>query len=346
MVVSDDLTLPVAVTVESIAPSQGTFTGGTWAVGTLAQGSRATLTVVLTVGVSAPTGTNVISNTATVLAANEALINTGDDSATASTSVLSTASCLLTGDPSSGAPRVLGCAGTPAPDQIEIALKGNLLEVTFVKPRPSSKATFAVGDVGRIIVFGLAGNDFIHVASNITTAAAWLFGGPGNDHLHVEGGSLDNVLVGEDGDDHLEAGTDKLKGGEGRDILIGGRGHDRLKASAGDNLLIAGFTDFDRDMSALEAIRSEWTRTGQDPDHLKDYQTRVDHLLTGGGRNGTIRLNPTTVHDDGNFDVLDGAPKTIWLDWFFANLDGDGDRKKKDDVRGLRGGRIVTDIDQ
>jgi len=159
------------------------------------------------------------------------------------------------------------------------------------------------------------------------------------------------VLVGEDGNDHLEAGTDKLKGGEGRDILIGGRGHDRLKASAGDNLLIAGFTDFDRDMSALEAIRSEWTRTGQDPDHLKDYQMRVDHLLNGGGLNGGIRLDPTTadgnpatVHDDGDFDVLDGAPKTIWLDWFFANLDGDGDKKKKDDINGLRGGRIATDI--
>ena len=83
----------------------------------------------------------------------------------------------------------------------------------------------------------------------------------------------------------------------------------------------------------------EWTRTDQ------TYQQRVDHLLSGGGLNGNIRVNPSTVHDDGDVDILDGAPKTIWLDWFLANLDGDGDKKKKDVVNGLRGGRIATDFD-
>jgi hypothetical protein len=145
--------------------------------------------------------------------------------------------------------------------------------------------------------------------------------------------------VGGDGNDQLEAGNDRLRGrGLGRDVMIGGRGKDHLKASAGDNLLIAGFTDFDASLSALVAIHDEWTR-----DDLS-YHDRVDHLLLGGGLNGTTTLNPSTVHDDGARDLLDGAPKTIWLDWFLANLDGDGDRKNKDQVHGLRGGRIATDI--
>ena len=54
--------------------------------------------------------------------------------------------------------------------------------------------------------------------------------------------------------------------------------------------------------------------------------------------NGNTKLNGFTAHDDGDVDALDGAPKTIWLDWFFANLDGDGDNKKKDNVSGLKGG--------
>jgi hypothetical protein len=133
-------------------------------------------------------------------------------------------------------------------------------------------------------------------------------------------------------------GDDDLDSGEGRDLLIGGRGRDHLRASADDNLLVAGFTDFDGNMTALQAIMAEWTRTDQ------SYQKRVDHLLMGNGLNGLTKLDPSTVHDDGAGDFLEGAPKTIAMDWFLANLDGDADKNKKDKANGLTPGRIATDI--
>ena len=257
--------------------------------------------------------------------------------ATVSITVVALASCTPTLGSGSLVAGPLGCLGTRSADQIQISLKGDAIEVRFVKPF-KSRATFPLASVSRIVVRTLEGNDSVQIASNVTVPA-WLFGGPGNDTLQASRGSENNVLVGDDGNDSLEAGTDRLNAGEGRDLLIGGRGRDHLRASAGDNLLVAGFTDYDGNMTALQAIMNEWTRADQ------TYQRRVDHLLTGGGLNGTTRLNPTTVHDDGDVDVLDGAPQTIWLDWFFANLDGDGDKKKKDKVNGLTGGRVATDID-
>ena len=78
---------------------------------------------------------------------------------------------------------------------------------------------------------------------------------------------------------------------------------------------------------------------------------RVDHLLgiTSGGLNGLIWLDRTTVHDDGHVDLLDGfvpgGSQKGQRDWFLANMDGDGDRMKKDKVGGVLAGEIVTDID-
>jgi len=91
--IGEDLTLPSGVTRDSVVPSAGNFVDtagpdGTWTLN-LASGASATLTVTLTAGVATQTGTDVISNTANVtdIAAGETLINTGDDSATESTSV-------------------------------------------------------------------------------------------------------------------------------------------------------------------------------------------------------------------------------------------------------------------
>src|SRR5262245_54662984 len=107
-----------------------------------------------------------------------------------------------------------------------------------------------------------------------------LTGGRGNDIL--VGDALDNVLI----------------GGPGRNILIGGLGSDTLNASTGglgEDILIGGRTAFDSNPSALKLIKAEWSR----PDTLTStYKTRVDHLMNGGGLNGTIRLNTTTVFAD------------------------------------------------
>src|SRR5262249_56537015 len=83
--------LPAGVTFVGGSTATGTFTNGTgvWDLGSLAAGASATLTLTYTVDHTAAVGTDVISDTAAVTghAANETLINTGDDSATQTTSI-------------------------------------------------------------------------------------------------------------------------------------------------------------------------------------------------------------------------------------------------------------------
>ena len=157
---------------------------------------------------------------------------------------------------------------------------------------------------GRIVAYGQDGDDTIVVGGGISRSA-WLFGGAGNDRL--KGGAGNDVLVGGEG-------NDVLMGGDGRNLLIGGTGMDHLVGGEGDDILVAGFTDFDSDQVALHAIMQEWTRT--DIGALE----RIEHLRNGshGGFNGTVLLNATTVHDDGDVDVLTGDDG---FDWFFYNVD-------------------------
>jgi uncharacterized repeat protein (TIGR01451 family)/fimbrial isopeptide formation D2 family protein len=85
------LTLPSGVSVEGVVPSSGSFTDPTWTVPALGAGASVTLDVTLTAdGTTAP-GTDVIDITATVTDANETLVNTGDDTDTEATSVVSPA---------------------------------------------------------------------------------------------------------------------------------------------------------------------------------------------------------------------------------------------------------------
>lgn len=86
--VGEALTLPAGVSEDAVVPSQGSYTAPLWSLGDLVVGASATLTVTLTVSAATSPGTDVISNTATILAADQMLINTGDDSATESTSVV------------------------------------------------------------------------------------------------------------------------------------------------------------------------------------------------------------------------------------------------------------------
>ncbi len=108
--VSESLTLPSGVTVDSVTPSVGSISGSspgyTWDLGTLANGGTATLTVTLTVDSTTTPGTDVISDTATVTAVNEDDTNDTNDSATEATSVTAPASVsaakTVTGDMTPG----------------------------------------------------------------------------------------------------------------------------------------------------------------------------------------------------------------------------------------------------
>jgi uncharacterized repeat protein (TIGR01451 family) len=85
--ITEAMTNPTGVSVDSVTPSAGDYVGTSWNLGSLPSGSSATLTVVLTVGASTAAGANVIANTASVTAVNETDTDSNNDSVTESTSV-------------------------------------------------------------------------------------------------------------------------------------------------------------------------------------------------------------------------------------------------------------------
>src|SRR5262249_7052558 len=129
-------------------------------------------------------------------------------------------------------------------------------------------------------------------------------------------GSLGNALLVGD------ANANVLRGGTGRNVIIGGGGADQLFGGGGDNILVSGTTAYDRNLTALTAIMSEWTRSGY------NFHQRGDHLMNGGGLNGSFVLNadptqgPVTVFDDAAPDVLTGGFGS-GLDWFFSGNGSD-----------------------
>jgi Ca2+-binding RTX toxin-like protein len=147
---------------------------------------------------------------------------------------------------------------------------------------------------GRLIAFGLAGDDVITVDKKIRLPAE-LDGGEGNDRL--TGARGPNVLVGGRGDD-------RLTGSSGRDLLICGWGADRLKGSSGDDLLIGGSTPYDDDAAALHDIAAVWTSAQPFASRVAALQdsTRPRYLKKG-----------ETVLDDQAVDALFGRPGMDWL---------------------------------
>lgn len=102
-------------------------------------------------------------------------------------------------------------------------------------------------------------------------------------------------------------GNDRLIGGRGRDLFIGGFGADALAGMAGDDILIAGGTDHDGDLAALDAIMAEWTRTD------RNYRQRIQALQDGVGPGGAVALNATTVFGDDQRDQLWGGSGSDWF---------------------------------
>lgn len=171
---------------------------------------------------------------------------------------------------------------------------------------------------GRLIAYGLEGNDNIQVSGSIALSA-WLYGGPGNDRL--KGGAGHDVLFGGEGDD-------LLVGGSGRDLLVGGNGADRIVGNADDDIMLAGHLHFADMDAAISAIMSEWASE-------RDYQTRVANLSGAGAGerlNGDffLKVGETVLDDEGDSeDVLTGGAGD---DWFFFNSSEDRATDLKDEA--------------
>jgi len=209
--------------------------------------------------------------------------------------VVTVAAAGLGSDPEDPTRTALFVGGTNGNDVIRVdagATRGSLV----VSVNGRSYGPFR--PTGRVLVYGLAGNDNIFVTDAVA-APTVIDGGDGNDTLR--GGAGNDVLLG-------GAGNDILSGSGGNDLLIGGEGVDHLDGGAGDDILIAGISNLDSDPQALYNVMREWTRTDQNYDH------RVDHLRFGAGLNLSTTIDAS---DDGAPDFLTGGSG---MDWFFSHV--------------------------
>ncbi len=216
--------------------------------------------------------------------------------------------------------RVVVKGATATEDQYKVRIASR--NGRTVTRRENTGFVTAPGTIGRVLVYGLEGDDNVRVNSSARTQV-WTYGGDGDDVLDARPqnslGLRDrapvattpvgfNILVG-------GAGNDLLWGNAGQTLLIGGEGADRIYGRGGEDILVAGSTDFDTpsgpNIAAFNAIMSEWTSA-------RNYTTRVANLLgpVTTGVNASFFLNSTTVHDDDDFDRLFGGSQT---DWFMAH---------------------------
>jgi uncharacterized delta-60 repeat protein len=221
---------------------------------------------------------------------------------------------------------VLQIGGDGANDNISVKNSMGSIVVT------DNGANTTYNGLNTIMIAGGDGNDDIRINPNVTQSVI-VFGGAGNDS--IKGGANADILVGGDGDDLLH-------GQDGRDLLIGSKGADRIIGHADDDILVAGYTNYDLDIAALQAILSEWTST-------RTYQQRVDNVMgnTTGGNNGSYILKPydsqtnnadATAFDDGDVDILTG---NSGQDLFMFNSDLAG----QDSITDLSAAEFAPDLD-
>jgi hypothetical protein len=132
------------------------------------------------------------------------------------------------------------------------------------------------GGTNTLAYSAYAGNILVDLLSGTATA--------------VGGGiALIQQVIGSNGDDLIvgDAQPSQLTGGTGRNVLIGGAGLATLDATRGhgDNILIGGTTNWDRNLAALDAIQAEWDRTDL------GFDDRRSDLMNGRNKQGKTPLN-------------------------------------------------------
>jgi Ca2+-binding RTX toxin-like protein len=186
---------------------------------------------------------------------------------------------------------------------------------------------------GKLIVYAQGGSDLIY--ADAMTQSTSLFGGDGDDVL--VGGRGSDSLEGGDGRDVLFGGTldtdasDVLVGGPGDDILVGNYGADWMYGGGGQDLLISGRLLYANLPAAVFSIQAEWLSG-------RSYAERVANLTgtgTGARFNGNVFLTPgVSVLNDGGVDRVFGDADQ---DWFLVDL-------ALDVVGDLSAGETATDI--
>ena len=104
----------------------------------------------------------------------------------------------------------------------------------------------------------------------------------------------------------------------GHNIQIGGSGGgDTLTSGGSGDILIAGSTNYDANIAALQFILGEWAVVKS-----STYATVINNIETS----ATDPLNASTVTDSGSPDLADTlngkSGKTAVADWYFAHTAG------------------------
>ncbi|MFO0935895.1 MAG: VCBS repeat-containing protein [Gemmataceae bacterium] len=225
----------------------------------------------------------------------------------------------VTGTPVSTQLDVFGNGGN---DQLILDASGRALAVdgTVADGVVTGVTGGAVGyiNVESVTLKLTAQSDSLVFTGSSANTAYTIFAGAGDDRVLGAASNSPLTVNGEDGNDLIVGGSknDVLDGGAGGDILIGRAGGDTLLGGDGDDLLIGGSTTYDANVTALSAIRDEWTRTDI------DTATKVDHLkgTLEDGLNGAFTLTSATVLDDATPDDLTGG---TGQNWFFFRLRSD-----------------------
>ncbi|MFO0796476.1 MAG: tandem-95 repeat protein [Gemmataceae bacterium] len=184
------------------------------------------------------------------------------------------------------------------------------ITITNTTSAVGGAAAVSLGSVGRVIVFGLDGNDLI-TASGVTSFPVELVGGAGADTL--VGGSRADVLTADSPggygtslatatDDHA---ADSLSGAAGNDTLDGGLGNDTLAGGNDDDWYI--------EVPGSDDLLTESGTTGID---------RVDYSLAYFGV--TFSLDPLWLKQVVNPAAPLAEQHTVQLLGAFENLTGSG----------------------
>jgi hypothetical protein len=242
-------------------------------------------------------------------------------------------------------------------DNTTSILVGPNATTTWIITATNAGAAGSTSFSGFANLTGGTGNDTFSLATGSTITGA-ISGGTGTNTLDYSGNGTSGVVV------DLPLGSATSTGGvaniqnvkgsavggdilvgnasanvltvyQGQNILIGGAGADTLNASPvpGSDLLIAGTTSYDSNLTALGTIMAEWNSTDS-------YATRVSVISsptfaypligTGSGQ---------TVFDDSAVDVINGDGGTS-NDWFFVHTTG----TNKDKINNQGTSQTVTSI--
>ena len=186
----------------------------------------------------------------------------------------------------------LQVVGTKSEDEVNVTQTGHGLfnvRASFIDDSPRLLPMAGVTSIAMILC---AGDDLANVAGTIALPT-YIHAEEGDDR--IQGGGGPNILLG-------GVGNDRITGGSGQNILVGGDGADRIIGNGGDDILIAGTLSASGDpinqIDTLLALVLEW-ELDRDP---------------------TLLRPKLTIAGDDDEDRLTGSSG---LDWFFYELGED-----------------------